>query len=160
MMPPEQSIILLVEDRLDDYLLVQRALAKAGLSNPFFHVHDGEEAMDYLEGAREFKDRAKFPLPDLVLLDLKLPRMDGFEVLREVRRNPVFRTLPIIVLTSSQDLADVNRAYELGANSFLVKPLEFDHYPAMMRTLSSFWLRQNLVAPLQRSSGPADARAK
>lgn len=85
-----------------------------------------------------------------MLLDLKMPRLDGFEVLERVRQNKSFRALRIIVLTSSEDIFDVNRAYELGANSFLVKPLEFENLSAMMRTLSSFWLHQSRAPVLER----------
>jgi CheY-like chemotaxis protein len=108
--------------------------------------------MAYLEGTGKYLNREEYPLPDIMLLDLKMPRMDGFDVLRYVRSKPEFKPLRIIVLTSSEDLADVNRAYELGANSFLVKPLEFDNYPAMMRTLSSFWLHHSRGPLVERHS--------
>jgi CheY-like chemotaxis protein len=152
MILPEQAVILLVEDRDDDVYLVRQALSRAGVRNPFFVVRDGEEAMAYLEGTGKYLNREEYPLPDIMLLDLKMPRMDGFDVLRYVRSKPEFKPLRIIVLTSSEDLADVNRAYELGANSFLVKPLEFDNYPAMMRTLSSFWLHHSRGPLVERHS--------
>jgi len=151
---PEQAVILLVEDRNDDVYLVRRALSKADVRNPFFVVQNGEEALAYLDGLGKYSNRDEFPLPDIMLLDLKMPRMDGYEVLRAVRSKPDFKALRIIVLTSSEDLNDVNKAYELGANSFLVKPLEFENYAAMMRTLSSFWLHYSRDPTLAR---PPDA---
>ena len=150
MILPEQAVILLVEDREDDIFLVRRALKQAGVPNPFFVVRDGEAAIAYLEGGGKYKNRDEFPLPDILLLDLKMPKMDGFEVLRAIRSNPTLKTLRIIVLTSSEELSDVNTAYELGANSFLVKPLEFENYTAMMRTLSSFWLHYSRKPEIER----------
>jgi CheY-like chemotaxis protein len=154
-MLPDQAVILLVEDRPDDILLVRKALAGADVHNPLVVVRDGEEAVSYLEGDGKFSNRAEYPLPDIMLLDLKLPKMDGFEVLRWVRSHPAFKGLRIIVLTSSEDIYDVNAADHLGANSFLVKPLEFENYPAMMRTLASFWLHQSPAPTMER---PAKGR--
>ena len=158
---PNEAVILLVEDRKDDVLLVQRALLKANITNPVYVVEDGEQAMAYLGGTGPYADRANFTVPDLVLLDLKMPKMDGFEVLRWIRQQPGLKALRVIVLTSSEDIFDINRAYELGANSFLVKPLEFINYPAMMRTLGSFWLRYSeapklVVAAPSTTSSSAD----
>jgi len=152
---PEQAVILLVEDRDDDVYLVRWALSKADVHNPFFTVKNGEETLAYLEGLGKFRNRDEYPLPDILLLDLKMPGMDGYEVLRAVRAKPEFKALRIIVLTSSEDLNDVNKAYELGANSFLVKPLEFENYAAMMRTLSSFWLHYSRDPTLARSPDAA-----
>ena len=150
MVLPEQAVILLVEDRQDDVLLIERAFNNAGIRNPFFVVRDGEEGMAYLHGTGKYSNRDEFPLPDIMLLDLKMPRMDGFEVLHEVRKDKNFAALRIIVLTSSEEIYDVNRAYDLGANSFLVKPLEFENFTAMMRTLSAFWLRQSRAPVVER----------
>ena len=136
---PDQMVILLVEDREDDILLVQRAFAAANLNPPFHVVRNGEECLDYLSGAGKYSNRREYPLPGLILLDLKMPKMTGIEVLRWIRSHPDLKALRIIVLTSSQDIRDVNEAYESGANSFLVKPLEFENYPAMMQTLTTFW---------------------
>ncbi len=138
---PDSVAILLVEDREDDVLLIRRSLRGAGIHNPLFFARDGEEAVAYLEGTGQFRDRNKFPLPELILLDLKMPKMDGFEVLAWIRAQPHLNALRIIVLTSSEDVYDVNRAYELGANSFLVKPHEISDFQALMRSLGSFWLR-------------------
>jgi len=138
---PEQAVILLAEDLANDVVLIRRALDKAGVKNPLLVVRDGEECLAYLRGVGKYSDRREYPLPDILLLDLKMPKMDGFEVLGAIRKEKAFSTLRVIVLTSSEEIRDVNRAYELGANSFLVKPLEFENYAAMMRTLSAFWLR-------------------
>src|SRR4051812_5214500 len=129
---PDNAVILLAEDLPNDVLLIRRALENAGVKNPFFVVADGEECLAYLNGVGKYANRDEYPLPDILLLDLKMPRMDGFEVLKEVRKSTTFSGLRIIVLTSSEDIQDVNRAYDLGANSFLVKPLEFETFPSMM----------------------------
>ena len=142
--------ILLVEDNPDDLELTLHALRREHLANNIFAVRDGEEALEFLFCTGRFKDRNFDHPPRLVLLDLKMPKMDGFEVLQHVRQHKNFRALRIIVLTSSEDIFDVNKAYELGANSFLVKPLEFENLSAMMRTLSSFWLHQSRAPVLER----------
>jgi len=140
---PENIVILLVEDRPDDVVLVQRALAMAHVPNPLRVVTNGEEALAYLDGFGQYADRAQYPMPDIILLDLKMPKMDGFEVLRAVRNQPNLNAIRIIVLTSSQDIFDLQKAYALGASSFLVKPMDFEDYLSMMRTLSSFWFYEN-----------------
>lgn len=147
---PEDAVILLAEDLADHVLLVRRALANAGIKNPLLVVGDGEEALEYLYGEGKYSNRHEYPLPDLLLLDLKMPKVDGFEVLRVVRGDRRFAALRIIVLTSSEDIYDVNKAYELGANSFLVKPLEFENFTSMMRTLSAFWLQQSKAPKIER----------
>jgi len=151
---PEHVVILLVEDRPDDVVLVKRALAAAHVTNPLFVVSDGEEAFAYLDGVGLYADRLRFPLPQIMLLDLKMPKMDGFDVLRVVRNQPNFKGIRIIVLTSSEDIFDIQKAYELGASSFLVKPLDFEDYSSMMRTLSAFWLYTSRL-PQVPASPPA-----
>src|SRR5207253_1147727 len=146
---PDKAI-LLVEEREDDVLLVLRAFRKAGVPNPIRAVSDGEEAMSYLLGIDEYSERLAFPFPHLVLLDLKMPKTNGFEVLRWIRSLPVFKALPVIVLTCSEDIFDVIKAYELGANSFLVKPFEFENYTALAGTLAKFWFELDLApAPVE-----------
>ena len=137
----DQAVILLAEDREDDIVLVRRAFKLAFLNNPLQVVRDGEECIAYLSGTGKFANRAEFPLPELLLLDLKMPRMDGFEVLLWLRKQPTLSALRVIMVTSSESLRDVNRAYQLGANSFLVKPGDFQNYIEMSRFLSEFWLR-------------------
>jgi CheY-like chemotaxis protein len=136
----DQAVILIVEDLEDDIVLIRRAFAKAFLPNPVQVVRDGEEAVAYLRGVGKYSNRAEYPLPDLVLLDLKLPRMDGFEVLEWIRKEPGITALPVLVLTSSDHLRDVNRAYELGANSFFVKELDFQNYVEFSKLLQHYWL--------------------
>ena len=135
-----QSVILLAEDREDDVLLVRKAFKSAEMNCELVVVRDGEEAMSYLAGEGKFHDRAEFPFPDLLLLDLKMPRVDGFEVLRWIRQHPRIRNLRVVVLTSSHQIRDVNEAYRLGANSFLVKPLDFENFVETSKALRKYWL--------------------
>ena len=131
--------ILLAEDEQNDVFLIKRAFQKAQLLNPVRVVSDGQEAISYLRGDGQYADRERFPLPTLVLLDLKMPRMGGFDVIAWVRQQPGLKRLPLVVLTSSKDRPDINRAYELGANTYLVKPVEFDGLVEMMKNLSLYW---------------------
>lgn len=131
--------ILMVEDEPNDVLLMQRAFLKAKLANPIQVAEQGETAVAYLSGETPYGDRGRFPLPALMLLDLKLPRMSGFEVLVWLRQQPVLKRLPVVVLTSSKESRDINRAYELGANSYLVKPVDFDDLLETAKTLNHYW---------------------
>ena len=133
----EQAPILVVEDDENDVLLIRRTLAKSGIPNPQHFVKSGEEAINYLVGVGPYSNRESFPLPALVLLDLKLPVMDGFEVLKWIRTHPFFKHLRVVVLTASSHLRDVNQAYKLGANSFLVKPLEFENIASLFATIGT-----------------------
>ena len=140
---PDQAVILLAEDREDDIILIRRSFAKAFISNPLQVVRDGEEAIEYLRGEGKYSNRAEYPLPHLLLLDLKMPRKDGFEVIKWVRQQPGLTSLPIVVLTSSQDMRDANVAYQLGANSFLVKPMDFQNFAELSHFLTGYWLHHN-----------------
>src|SRR6266566_4224032 len=131
-----EPLILLVEDRQDDVMLVLRSFDKAGIKNPIQIVRDGEEAIAYLSGSSKFSNRDDHPLPELVLLDLKMPKLDGFEVLRWIRTHPQCFGLRVVVLASSENIRDVNLAYSLGANSFLVKPMDFDGFVDLTRFIS------------------------
>ena len=133
-------VILVVEDREDDILLIRKSFERAGVANPVHYVRSGDEALAYLSGEWKYANRAEFPLPTLVLLDLKLPGMDGFEVLAWIRQQEGLRALPVIVLTSSTQLSDVNRAYQLGASSFFVKEIEFQNSVELSRLLQNYWL--------------------
>jgi len=151
---PDQAVILLVEDREDDVFLIRKAFERAGLSNPVQVVRDGEQAISYLAGERKFSNRAEYPLPWLILLDLKMPRVDGFEVLRWIRKQPGFNRIVVIVLTSSEEIRDVNRAYQLGANSFMVKPLEFENAVQVSKLIQQYWLYHNRFPEAERQQAP------
>ena len=141
-MPPDQYI-LLVEDDPNDTLLIKRAFQKADLGEILKSVSDGDQAIEYLSGTNEFADRARFPLPFLVLLDLKMPSTDGFQVLQWVRAQRDFKRLLVVVLTSSNLQTDVDRAYDLGANSYLVKPVEFNEMVNMILRFEAYWTEIN-----------------
>jgi DNA-binding response OmpR family regulator len=143
-MSAKSSTILLVEDDPNDVLLVKRAFRKANVANPLQVVSDGEAAVAYLAGQGNFTDRARFPLPAVVLLDLKLPRKSGLEVLVWLREQADLKRLPVVVLTSSSEAGDVNRAYELGANSYLVKPVAFENLLNLVKALHQYWLTLNV----------------
>ncbi len=132
--------ILLVEDDPNDVFLIQRAFRKANLANPIQVMNDGEAAVQYLSGQEPYADRDRYPLPILMLLDLKLPRRSGLEVLEWLKQQPKLKRLPVVVLTSSREHTDLNRAYDLGANSYLVKPVAFDSLLNMVQTLNQYWL--------------------
>lgn len=136
----ENAVILLVEDQEEDILLIRRAFKKASFLNPLQIARDGEEAMAYLEGIGKYRNRDEYPLPSLVLLDLKIPRVNGFEVLKWIRGQPSLSALRVVVLTASQCIQDVNLAYQLGANSFLVKPVELDNFVSVVNALQGYWL--------------------
>jgi CheY-like chemotaxis protein len=139
--------ILLVEDDANDVYFMKRAARKAGILDSLHVAQDGQEAMDYLEGLGEYANRERFPLPCLVLLDLKLPRVMGFEVLKWMRQQPALRSTIVIVLTSSDLRADVDLAYRLGANSYLVKPSTPDKLKETIARIKQYWLELNRPAP-------------
>jgi CheY-like chemotaxis protein len=142
----QDALILLVEDRQDDVLLMLQSFDRAGITNPIHVVPDGEEAIQYLGGTGKYSDKT-CPLPELVLLDLKLPKSDGFEVLQWIRTNSRLNGLRVVVLTSSDDIRDVNLAYSLGANSFLVKPMDFSRLIELSSFISDTWLSTNIQTP-------------
>lgn len=135
--------ILLVEDDENDMLFVLRAFHKSAILNPLQVCRDGDSAVAYLEGTGEYADRARFPLPVFILLDLKLPRRSGLEVLRWVKERPLLKRIPVVVLTSSRDDLDVDRAYELGANSYIMKPVSFETLLELVKSLQLYWLVLN-----------------
>jgi CheY-like chemotaxis protein len=143
MMDLNQYGILLVEDSSTDILLIQRAFKQANVHNPIRIVKDGDEAVAYLSGENSYRDRARFPLPALILLDLKLPRRHGLEVLNWLKEQPGIKRIPVVVLTSSREDKDIDRAYDLGVNSYLVKPVKSDALNHLIETINSYWLRSN-----------------
>jgi CheY-like chemotaxis protein len=133
-----KPVILIAEDEEDDIWLVQRAFHKAGFDHKLAVVRNGEQAIAYLSGRVPFEDRDAHPAPSLVLLDLKMPLKNGFEVLAWIREQPEFNRLPVVVLTSSQETSDVNRAYALGASSYLVKPANLARFCDMVSRLRQY----------------------
>ncbi len=131
---------MLAEDDENDVLLIRRAFARGGLANPLCVVRDGDEAICYLSGTGKYTNREEFPFPDLLLLDLKMPGADGLAVLQWVRQRYSSHHLRIVVLTASENLRDVSSAYRLGADSFLVKPFEFEDAVELARLVRSHWL--------------------
>jgi CheY-like chemotaxis protein len=148
----DQAVILLAEDSETDILLTRRAFAKANLLNPLQVVRDGAEAIAYLKGEGPYSNRAEYPLPALLLLDLKMPGKNGLEVLQWIRQQPSLRGLRIIVLTSSDQARDVNLAYQLGANSFLIKPVDFEHFVQVSEVLKGYWLWMTEAPEISRPS--------
>lgn len=147
---PEQAVILLAEDREDDIIIIRRAFQQGGIINPLFVVRDGEEAVAYLEGRGRYFNREEFPLPGLLLLDLKMPKMDGFEVLKWIRQQRGFSSLRVVVLTSSDAIRDVNVAYHLGANSFMVKPMDFENVVELSKVIHDYWLHKSKTPQASR----------
>ena len=143
MTPPATPCILLVDDDEDDVILTRRAFERMRIGNPLQVANNGEAAVDYLAGKGPYADRALHPLPTLILLDVKMPRKGGHEVLEWLKAQPQLRRIPVVMLTSSKDPADVNRAYDLGVNSYLVKPLSFDGLTEIARTLNLYWIVTN-----------------
>ena len=135
--------IALVEDNDDDLFFMKRALKAAEITNPLQAMGSGEEAIEYFTQQAKQSDRNRFPLPFLLLLDLKLPVMSGFEVLKWVRRHPTLHAMPIIVLTTSGESKDISKAYESGANSFLVKPSGSEELLDLVIALKQYWLFHN-----------------
>ncbi len=132
-------VILLAEDDPDDRVLLQDALAEGRLINDLRCVEDGEELLDYLHHRGRFTDESS-PRPGLILLDLNMPRKDGREALKEIKADPALRQIPVVVLTTSQAEEDIFRSYDLGANSFVTKPLTFQSLVDTMRTVGRYWL--------------------
>jgi len=135
-----QLTVLLVEDNPRDVRLTQRAFQQAGLPHDLRVVRDGDEALAYLHREGAYKETATAPRPDVILLDLNLPRMGGHELLREVKQDSRFKQVPIIVLTTSERPDDVRLAYDAGANAYLLKPVEFNRFTEVIGQLGKFWL--------------------
>ena len=151
---PNYDVILLAEDNEDHAILTRRAFKQAALINPVFVVQDGEEAIAYLKGEGKFSNRTEYPLPTLLLLDLKMPRKNGFEVLEWVRQQPSLAALRVVVLTTSDQIHDVNRAYQLGANSFLTKPVDFRDFVQLSSAIKGYWLWMSRAPEVERPPMP------
>jgi len=136
----ERDMVLIVDDDENDLVFVRFAFEQVQVSNPIQTLHDGIEAIDYLRGEGRYSDRQKYPLPCLMLLDLKMPRCDGFEVLAWRQRQAGLQYFPVVVFTSSSQQRDIQRAMELGATAYAVKPAQLEYLVAMARELQSKWL--------------------
>ena len=141
MVPPNEVEILLVEDNPDDIELTLRALTRHNLANRVHVARDGAEALDFLLG-----DPSNATVPKVILLDLKLPKVDGLEVLRRIKESDRTKTIPVVVLTSSREEPDIVKSYRLGANSYIVKPVEFEQFTDAVRELGMYWLLLNKPA--------------
>jgi two-component system, response regulator len=139
----EEKIILLVEDNPDDVALTIRAFEKSRIKNKIMIAEDGVEALDYIFRRGKFENRELKELPAVVLLDLKLPKLDGFEVLKAIRDNEFTRFLPVVILTSSKEEQDIIRGYKNGANSYIRKPVDFENFFEAVQTLGLYWLILN-----------------
>jgi two-component system, response regulator len=144
----EEKIILLVEDNPDDVELTIRAFKKNNILNPVIIAKDGVEALDYLSGKGMYAGRNLKELPVVILLDLKLPKIDGMEVLKRIRQDDRTKLIPVVILTSSMEENDVINGYSLGANSYIRKPVEFDQFVEAMRQLGLYWLLWNEPPPV------------
>jgi two-component system, response regulator len=141
-MPSDEVEILLVEDNPRDAELTQRALKQHRLANRLVHVKDGQEALDWIFGGQDGEKDAPHK-PKVVLLDLKLPKVDGLEVLRRIRSDSSTQLIPVVVLTSSRQESDVIKSYKLGVNSYIVKPVDFDNFAAAIAEIGHYWLLVN-----------------
>jgi CheY-like chemotaxis protein len=158
---PDHAVILLAEDEEDYVLLIKHAFEKAKIPNPLHVVWNGQEAISYLKGDGKYSNREEYPLPELLLLDLKMPRTNGFEVLKWLRVQPGLSALRVLVLTSSDQIRDVNEAYHLGANSFMVKPNDFEDITQLSRLIQDFWLKASkapeVFRPPRKANGPSES---
>jgi CheY-like chemotaxis protein len=138
-METKDYTVLLVEDDLNDIFLVKRAFKLARLESPLQVVTDGEEAIRYLKGEGRYADRSAYPLPKLVVMDIKMPRLSGFEVLEQVKQEGPLRRIPIVIVSSSDRHEDINRAYELGANAYMVKPMNYRSVEHLFEAITHYW---------------------
>jgi two-component system response regulator len=141
-----KTIVLLVEDNDDDIQLTRRAFNKHHIANELHVMTDGQQAVDFLFAAGQYAQRDPEDLPHVVLLDLKLPKLDGLEVLRRIRENPRTRYLPVVVLTSSNEERDLVESYRLGANSYVRKPVDFEQFAVAAQQLGLYWMVLNIAA--------------
>ena len=155
--------VLIAEDVENDVLLLQRSFEQAGMAVATHVVGDGDECVAYLSGTGKYANRQEYPLPDLLLLDLKMPRRNGFDVLKWIREQPSLSALRVVVLTSSGRIRDINLAYDLGANSFLTKPLNLIDFTNTISVMLKYWLEQSrkpdIERPARRSEKPDEEAA-
>ena len=135
--------ILLVEDNVTDAELIIRALRKINLANNLVHVKDGAEALEFIFATGEYADREMKNVPRVILLDIKMPKVDGIEVLRQIKSNPETKSIPVVIMTSSKEEQDIIKSYELGVNSFVVKPVDFNDFAKAVSELGMYWILTN-----------------
>jgi len=135
--------ILLVEDNINDAELAIRQLKKHNMTNNLVHVHDGEEALDFIFGTGKYSERAIGHPPKLVLLDIQMPKVNGIEVLEKIKSDPRTKKIPVVILTSSKEDPDIQKCYDLGANSYIVKPVNFEGFAEAIKNLGFYWLLLN-----------------
>ena len=145
----KKAVVLLVEDNIMDIELTLDAFRQAKLLNKIQVMQNGQDALDYLFGRGKFADRKEYPMPDLVLLDLKMPGIDGFEVLRQIKSTPILKRLPVIILSSSKEEGDRELTYDNGANSYLVKPVSFSGFLEVVQKIGDYWLTLNINPPVE-----------
>ena len=138
-MDTKQFTVLLVEDDLNDIFLVKRAFRIAQLETPLQVVTDGQEAIDYLRGEGRYADRQAHPLPQLLVMDMQMPRLSGFQVLEWIKRDGPFRRIPVVIVSSSDRAEDIDRAYELGANAYMVKPVDYRAVEHLFESITHYW---------------------
>lgn len=143
----KQACILLVDDNRMDIELTLDAFRVARFANRIEVADSGQRAIDYLFGLGQYADRERFPVPDLILLDLKMPGIDGFEVLRRMKENSPLKRLPVVILTSSREEGDRALSYDIGANSYLVKPVSFSNFIEVVKKIEDYWLALNVGPP-------------
>ncbi len=141
------ACILLVDDNRMDVELAMDAFKEVRLANQIEIASNGQQALDYLLGIGVYADRARFPYPDLILLDLKMPGMDGFDVLKKIKETPRIKRLPVVILTSSREEGDRALSYDTGANSYLVKPVSFPGFVEIVKQIQDYWLILNVGSP-------------
>ena len=141
------AVILLAEDDRGDQELTRRALEQSRIRNDLYIVEDGEEALDYLLRRGRYEDPASSPKPDLMLLDLNMPKMDGKQLLKQMRADPNLRRIPVVALTTSKQESDIIRTYDLGANSYIVKPVDMDQFVNAIKVLKDYWFQIVVLPP-------------
>ena len=146
--------LLLVEDSPDDAFFLEYELKKTGIKAQVRVVQDGQEALDYLTGRGKYADRSEFPVPTVLLLDLKLPKVSGLEVLKELKADPRTRAVPVVVMTSSREQRDMVEGYQLGVNSYIQKPIDFGDFQTVIKDLGYYWLVVNQSPPPEAFSTP------
>jgi len=137
--------VLIVEDNDEDAELAIRALRKHRLANNIVHLSDGEQALDFIFGRGKYSDRIISQMPKVILLDIKMPKVSGLQVLQAVKADPQMKVIPVVILTSSEEDPDIKKSYELGANSYIVKPVEFDNFSKTVADLGLYWMVVNRV---------------